>query len=149
MEEAFPARLIDPADLLVLIVDDEEGIRSLVEINLKKEGFQTVCAGDGAEALTKLEPRAPDLIFLDLMMPGQSGYEFLRHLQAAGHSRIPVVISTARSLDSSTVGVILQETNVVGFFPKPFNWPMILDAVHKRLNTRRSAPPLPDASKPG
>jgi CheY-like chemotaxis protein len=140
MAEDFPARLIDPADLLVMIVDDEEDIRDIVEITLKKEGFQTVCAVDGLDAVSKLEPRAPDLIFLDLMMPGQSGYEFLRHLQGAGHGRIPVVIATARSLDSSTVSIILQETNVVGFFAKPFNWPDILDAIHTRLKTLRHTP---------
>ena len=140
MDEAFPSRLANPADLLILIVDDEEDIRTLVDINLRKEGFQTVSAVDGIDAISKLEPRAPDLIFLDLMMPGQSGYEFLRHLQGSGHSRIPVVVATARSLDTSTVAVILQEGNVVEFFTKPFNWPKILDAMHKRLKTLRPSP---------
>jgi two-component system response regulator VicR len=144
MDEAFPSQQVSPSDLLLMIVDDEEDIRTLVEINLKKEGFQTVCAVDGLDAISKLEPRAPDLIFLDLMMPGQSGYEFLRHLQGAGHGRIPVVIATARSLDSSTIAVILQEGNVVEFFTKPFDWPKILNAVHKRLNTVRPSPRLRD-----
>ena len=144
MDEFPPAPLANPADLLVLIVDDEADIRTLVEYNLKKEGFQTVSAVDGLDALAKLEPRAPDLIFLDLMMPGQSGYEFLRHLQSAGHSRIPIVIATARSLDSTTVAVILQEANVVEFFTKPFNWPLILAAIHKRLKTLRPSPRLRD-----
>jgi CheY-like chemotaxis protein len=146
MDEAFPARQLNPADLLLMIIDDEEDIRTLVEINLKREGFKTVSAVDGRDAISKLEPRAPDLIFLDLMMPGQSGYEFLRHLQGSGHGRIPVVIATARSLDSTTIAVILQEGNVVEFFTKPFNWPQILDAIHKRLNTLRPSPRLRDKS---
>jgi two-component system response regulator VicR len=140
MDEFPPVPPGNPADFLIMIVDDEEDIRVLVELNLKKEGFQTVTAVDGVDAMTKLEPRAPDLIFLDLMMPGQSGYEFLRHLQGSGHSRIPIFIATARSLDSSTVAVMLQEANVVEFFTKPFNWPKILDAMHKRLKTLRPSP---------
>jgi CheY-like chemotaxis protein len=148
MDEAFPAREFNPEDFLVLIVDDEEDIRTLVEINLKKEGFQTVCAVDGRDAISKLEPRAPDLIFLDLMMPGQSGYEFLRHLQGSGHALVPVLVATARSLDSSTIDVLLQEANVVGFFAKPFNWPEILDAIHKRLKTQRRSPRLRDRHQP-
>jgi CheY-like chemotaxis protein len=130
----------NPADFLVMIVDDEADVRLLVEFNIKKEGFQTICAINGLDALAKLEPRAPDLIILDLMMPSQSGYEFLRELQGAGHGGIPVFIATARSLDSSTVDVIRQESNVVEFFTKPFNWPAFVGAIHKRLKTARSSP---------
>jgi CheY-like chemotaxis protein len=149
VNEAFPAPPPgNPADFLVLIVDDEADIRTLVEYNLKKDGFQTVSAINGLDAMAKLEPRAPDLIFLDLMMPGQSGYEFLRHLQSAGHSHIPIVIATARSLDSTTVALILQEGNVIEFFTKPFNWPLILGAIHKRLKTLRPSPRLKDRPAP-
>ena len=141
MEEAFPARPRVPADFLVMIVDDDADIRYLVEHNLKKEGFLTVTAVDGFDANAKLEPRVPDLIFLDLMMPGQSGYEFLRHLQGSGHARIPIVIATARALDSTTVEDLLREANVVEFITKPFNWPLIINAICKRLNIQRQAPP--------
>jgi DNA-binding response OmpR family regulator len=141
MAEAFPSRQRSPAEFLVMIVDDDAEIRMLIEYNLKKEGFQTVCAVDGREAFAKLDPREPDFIILDLMMPGQSGYEFLRHLQSSGHARIPIAIATARSLDSSTVSVILQEANVVEFFEKPFNWPRIIAAIGKRLGIQREAPP--------
>ena len=130
----------NPADFLIMIVDDEADVRLLVEFNIKKEGFQTICAINGLDALEKLEPRVPDLIILDLMMPSQSGYEFLRHLQGTGHAGIPVFIATARSLDSSTVDVIRQESNVVEFFTKPFNWPLFVGAIHRRLKTARTSP---------
>ena len=147
MDEFPPAPPANPADLLVMVVDDESDIRVLVEYNLQKEGFKTIAASDGVDALEKIEPRAPDLIFLDLMMPRQSGYEFLRHLQSTGHGRIPIIIATARSLDSTTVALILQEANAVEFFTKPFNWPLILAAIHKHLKTLRPSPRLKD--KPG
>ncbi len=141
MEEAFPARPRVAADFLVMIVDDDEDIRYLVDHNLKKEGFQTVSAVDGLDAFAKMKPREPDL---DLPRPhdspSQSGYEFLRHLQGEGHARIPIVIATARSLDDSTVAVIRQEANVVEFFTKPFNWPLIINAICKRFNIQRSSP---------
>jgi DNA-binding response OmpR family regulator len=140
MDEDPPSGLRDPADVVVLIVDDEPDIRLLIEHVLQKEGFKTVCAVDGNDAFEKLEPRAPDLIFLDLMMPGQSGYEFLRQLQGTQHARVPVVIATARDLDSTTVAVILQEANVIEFFTKPFQWPLILNAIHGRLHTLRPSP---------
>ena len=123
-----------------MIVDDDSDIRYLVEHNLKKEGFLTVSAVDGLDAFAKMKPREPDMIFLDLMMPKQSGYEFLRHLQSEGHARIPIVIATARALDATTVADILREANVVEFFTKPFNWPLIVNAIHKRLNTQRPSP---------
>ena len=147
MSDAFPPGLRNPADFLVMIVDDEADIRLLVEHAIQKEGFRTVTAADGNDAFAKLEPRAPDLIFLDLMMPGQSGYEFLRQLQGTQHARIPVVIATARDLDASTVAVILQEANVIEFFSKPFQWNLILAAIHARLRTLRPSPRQHD--KPG
>ena len=143
--EEFPSPAPrNPADLLILIVDDEDAIRELVEYNLKKDGFQTISAVDGRDALAKLEQRAPDLIILDLMMPGQSGFEFLRHLQGTENARIPVLIATARSLDSTTVAVILHEANAVEFFTKPFDWPKIMTAIHTRLKTLRPSPRLRD-----
>jgi len=130
----------NPADFLIMIVDDEADVRLLVDFNIKKEGFKTITAVNGLDALAKMEPNAPNLIILDLMMPSQSGYEFLRAMQAAGHGSVPVFIATARSLDSSTIEVIRQESNVVEFFTKPFNWPLFVGAIHKHLKTARQSP---------
>jgi CheY-like chemotaxis protein len=130
----------NPAERLIMIVDDEADVRLLIEFNVKKEGFQTITASHGLDALAKIEPRTPDLVVLDLMMPQQSGYEFLRALQAAGHGGIPIFIATARSLDTSTIQVIRQESNVVEFFTKPFNWPTFVGAIHKHLKTVRPSP---------
>jgi CheY-like chemotaxis protein len=146
MGEESPPPLRDPKDFLILIVDDVEDIRTLVELSLMKEGFQTVSAVDGVDAFSKVSLRAPDLIFLDLMMPGQSGYEFLRQLQGTEHARIPIIIATARSLDASTVETLLQEGNVVEFFTKPFRWPKILSTIHARLKTRPPSPRQRDKS---
>jgi two-component system response regulator MprA len=135
MEEAPAPASGNPADYLVMIVDDDPEMRMLTEMRLQKEGFKTVCGSDGLDAFEKFAARVPDVILLDLMMPRQSGYEFLRHIQSEGHGRIPVFILTARTLDSSTVDMLRQEANVVDFFTKPVNWAMCFAAIHRKLNT--------------
>jgi DNA-binding response OmpR family regulator len=68
-------------------------------------------------------------------MPGQSGYEFLRSLQAAGSGRIPVFVVTGSTLDASTISVIKQEGNVVEFIGKPVNVRKFTAALHAHLRT--------------
>ena len=128
-----------PSEKLVLVVDDDDGVRSLIEMNAMMQGFQVLTAENGIDATGKLASRAPDLIVTDLMMPGQSGYEFLRSLQAAGNGRIPVFVVTGSALDASTVGVIKQEANVVEFFSKPIAMAKFVAALHKHLKTAPKA----------
>ena len=134
--DEFAAKFASPSEKLVLVVDDDESVRSLIEMTAMTQGFQVLTAENGNDAMAKLESRTPDLIVTDLMMPGQSGYEFLRSLQAAGSGRIPVFVVTGSALDASTVGVIKQEGNVVEFFSKPIAMAKFTAALHKHLNTK-------------
>ena len=87
----------------VLVVDDEAGARRALTRLLAKEGYETLEAGDGAEAMRALERRTPDVVLLDLMMPVMDGLELLESLQ--GHPQwkaLPVVVLTALS-DTHTV----------------------------------------------
>ena len=87
----------------VLVVDDEAGSRQALMRLLVKEGYETVEAGDGREALRALEARTPDVVLLDLMMPGMDGMELLEALQRHPHWKaLPVVVLTALS-DTHTV----------------------------------------------
>lgn len=79
----------------ILIVDDNENIRKLIEIYLKREGFKTIHAGDGQEALEIIENQKIDLIVLDIMMPVMDGYELTGILREAGYM-IPIVMVTAK-----------------------------------------------------
>lgn len=125
-----------PAEKLVLVVDDDEGVRSFIEMSAMTQGFQVVTAVDGYDAAAKLAAKPADLIVTDLMMPGQGGYEFLRSLQTAGAPRVPVFVVTGSSLDDSTIRLIRQEANVVEFIPKPIRVPAFVAALHKHLNTK-------------
>ncbi|HXS99467.1 MAG TPA: response regulator [Elusimicrobiota bacterium] len=124
-----------PADKLILVVDDDEGIRALVELIAKGEGFQVATAVDGVAGAEAIEARTPDLIVADLMMPRQGGYEFLRGLQASGNSSVPVMIVTGSALNDSTISMLRQEANVVEIFRKPIRAAQFSSAIHRHLGT--------------
>ena len=138
-ESLFAPKLASPSEKTILIVDDEENIRGLIEMAGKHEGFKVISACDGEDANAKIASHTPDLIVADLMMPKQGGYEFLRGLHSSGHGRIPVFVITGSSLDSSTVAMIRQERNVVEFFAKPLRLAPFLALLHQHLKT---APPV-------
>jgi diguanylate cyclase (GGDEF)-like protein len=82
----------------ILIVDDEPTIVELLEEHLRSEGYETLRAFSGEEALQMLEADVPDLVLLDLMLPGMDGYEVCRLMQKdARLNHIPVIMLTARS----------------------------------------------------
>jgi CheY-like chemotaxis protein len=77
----------------ILIVDDEERNRKLLEVFMKAEGYRTICVGDGREAMAIAARERPDLVLLDMMMPGMDGFDVARALKAEPSlRRIPVVI---------------------------------------------------------
>lgn len=78
----------------VLIADDDPAIIKFVRANLKAEGYETLAAIDGAEALEVIERELPDLVILDLMMPRVDGFEVLRRLREWSH--IPIIVLSAR-----------------------------------------------------
>ncbi|MFA5810172.1 MAG: response regulator [Thermoleophilia bacterium] len=81
----------------ILIVDDERSLRALVRANLEVDGFEVSEAVDGVEAMKMLEELRPDLVLLDIMMPGKDGIEVLEDLAADKElSMIPVILLTAK-----------------------------------------------------
>ncbi|NNN05089.1 MAG: response regulator transcription factor [Elusimicrobia bacterium] len=138
VETVMEARPAPPK--VVMVIDDDPDVRILLDHNVRKAGLRAVTAADWRDADAKLAQTPPDLILLDLMLPGRNGYEILRELRAAGHERIPVAIVTARSLDSSTVALLLQEPNVVDFFAKPLDMPRLTDFLRRRLGGSSPSP---------
>ena len=138
VDEFAAPRPAAPSEKLVLVVDDDDSVRSFIETCATMQGFHVITAVNGLDATEKLAARPPDLIVTDLMMPGQSGYEFLRSLQAAGNGRIPVFVVTGSILDASTVALIRQEANVAEFIAKPVNMGQLVAALHLHLRTTRA-----------
>lgn len=104
----------------VLIVDDDPRNRKLVEALLRGEGYSVRSADSGAAALVEIDRAAPDLILLDLMMPGMDGFEFIRRLRAAPASAaVPVVVVTA--LDDPASRARVAAAGVAGTITKPLD----------------------------
>ena len=116
----------------VLLVDDEDDIRTIGQLSLSRVGgWQTVLAASGAEAVTKAAAEQPDLILLDVMMPGMDGPTTLGQLRAqAATARTPVIFMTAK-IQKQEVARYL-ELGAVGVIGKPFD-PMALPAEIKKL----------------
>ncbi len=123
----------------ILIVEDEEDIRELVRYNLNRERFDVLEAGSGEEGLASVLKNRPDLILLDLMLPGKDGMQICRELKRSELScSIPVVMMTARGEESDIVAGL--ELGAEDYIVKPFS-PKVLVARVKAVLRRQTAPP--------
>ncbi|MEK7390300.1 MAG: response regulator [Elusimicrobiota bacterium] len=130
-----------PKDKVVMVVDDDKAVLFLFETHLSAAGFQVVLAANGLDAASQIEKKAPDLIVVDLMMPGRSGYELLLLLPSLGARYAPIFVITGSSLDVSTVDMIKREARVQEFFTKPVDMPSFLAKVHHSLKTEPTGRP--------
>lgn len=105
---------------LIAIIDDEADIRELVHVNLQKRGFETVEFGNGSSFFKYAKKRIPDLIILDLMLPGEDGYEICRELRNSEvMGNIPILMLTARTDESDKV--LGLELGADDYMTKPFS----------------------------
>jgi phosphate regulon transcriptional regulator PhoB len=122
----------------VLVVEDEPDIRSLIVHHLTQDGFRCRTAGDGAEALAQLRAGPPDLIVLDLMLPGMNGLEVTRRLRAEpAWARLPIIMLTAKADEVDRI--VGLEMGADDYIVKPFSPKELLARVRAVL--RRAQPP--------
>ncbi len=115
----------------ILNVDDSASIRQLVSFTLQKEGYQTIEAVDGQDALAKLKARAVDMVITDLNMPNMDGIELIEALRSdAAFKFMPIVMLTTES--AATKKEAGKQAGATGWIVKPFK-PEQLIAVVKRL----------------
>ncbi len=119
----------------ILIVDDEEDIRIYLSTLLGDQGYETVQAKDGEEAMQTVQAGTPDLITLDISMPEKSGIKFFREMKTDDRwKHIPVIIVTGVSEDfKKFITSRHQAPAPEGFVSKPINHEEILDLVHSLL----------------
>ncbi|HEV7192845.1 MAG TPA: response regulator transcription factor [Jatrophihabitantaceae bacterium] len=119
----------------VLVVDDEDNVTHLVSSALRFDGFETITADNGTAALVAVAENDPDLIVLDVMMPGLDGLGVLHNLRSAG-SQVPVIFLTARDAATDRIGGLRAGAD--DYVVKPFSIEELLARVHAVL--RRSTP---------
>ena len=122
---------------LVLIVEDEAALMTMLRYNLEKQGFRVEEAGDGEEALTRINELKPDMVLLDWMLPHLSGIEVCRQLRRRPATReLPVIMITARSEDQDAVRGL--NTGADDYVTKPFSTEALvarMRALMRRSNT--------------
>ncbi|MGH7067909.1 MAG: response regulator transcription factor [Acetobacteraceae bacterium] len=126
-------------DAHILVVDDDARLRGLLARYLAERGFRVTAAGDAAEAREKLGFLKPDLVVLDVMMPGESGLELAHSLQRDPQIRVPILLLTARGAPDDRVAGF--EAGADDYLPKPFD-PREL-VLRMRALLRRTAPAAP------
>lgn len=118
----------------ILVVDDEPDIRMLVRITLDGEGYDVVEASNGEEALEQIAREEPDLVFLDLRMPGIDGWGVLDRLSENGElERIPVVVVSAHASHGSSQRAL--SLGCRGYISKPFDPDELLQAAERFLSS--------------
>src|SRR5512141_2008884 len=118
----------------ILIVDDEEVLRDVLDVVLRREGFDVLSAASGEEALNVLDTEEVDLVILDIMLPGISGIDTLRAIRIA-NPLLPVIVITAfSSIDGA---IEAMKHGAFHYIPKPFKNEEVVLTVNKALEQRR------------
>jgi DNA-binding response OmpR family regulator len=124
----------------VLVIDDEKDLLELVRYNLEKEHLEVICASDGQSGLEIGLQHKPDLVLLDLMMPGMSGLEVCKQLRADPRtSRVPIIMLTAKAAETDKI--VGLEMGADDYVTKPFSVRELLARVRAVL--RRASPEAP------
>src|SRR5205814_3346398 len=134
LERSGPSGTTEGGSSMVLIVDDDPRMREYVRVNLEMEGYAVREAGSAEEGLNVLEEASPDLVLLDVMMPGVDGWEMLQRVQERhGVGAIPVIMFSGKvdEQDASEAA----SSGAQGLIGKPFNYQKLIDQTKQRLLT--------------
>ncbi|MHB8154489.1 MAG: response regulator [Candidatus Omnitrophota bacterium] len=132
----------------ILIVEDEKDIVKMLDYNLKKEGYKTLVAHDGEDALDMANTKLPDLILLDLMLPGVDGLEVCKELKSERKTAsIPVIMLTAKTQESDKV--IGLELGADDYVTKPFSPRELIARIKAVLRRGKENDKLPEILKIG
>lgn len=119
----------------ILIIEDEEDILAMVHFNLVKAGFRVECATTGEEGFARARDIRPDLVLLDLMLPGMDGSEVCRRMRSAPDTvDIPIIMLTAKGEESDVVKGL--ELGADDYVPKPFSPQVLLARIQAVLRRR-------------
>jgi len=118
----------------ILIVDDEPDFREMLNLMLSKEGFETAIAENGEDFLNKIDDFQPDLVTLDVMMPGLTTEEILEKL-IKKKCKPKIILLTVVRYSDEALDEILKKSNIVAYIDKPFDFDDFIDTVNGLLQT--------------
>lgn len=120
-------RVADVDRKRILVIDDDLPLRGMLAAALRQAGFKVLLASDGGEGQRALAIHHPDVILLDLAMPGVNGWDFLQRLKETGYlGTIPIIVLSAH-LHVEPQAIL--QLGVSAILPKPFNLPELIDLV--------------------
>ncbi|HEU5012826.1 MAG TPA: response regulator transcription factor [Roseiflexaceae bacterium] len=126
-------------DKLILIVDDEQRMLNFMRMNLELEGVRVITATDGRDAVDKVREDMPDVVVMDIMMPGMDGFEALRRIRT--FSQVPVLFLTARSEEEDRIKGL--ELGADDYISKPFSHRELISRIRAVLRRHYTPPPTP------
>src|SRR6056297_3932774 len=127
------------ANETVLIVDDEADILQLIKYNLEKEGYRTICTTSGEQALFEAKRHIPNLLVLDLMLPGVDGIEVCTRIRATEATKnMPILMVTAKSDESDIITGL--EVGADDYITKPFSPKVLIARIRAILRRSRRNP---------
>ena len=135
----------------ILVVDDDAGIRQALELMLRKAGYDVLLASDGTSALKAAQQRPPQLIIVDLGLPGGDGFNVIKRIRSMYRlSRIPIAVLTGMHLDENRAKA--EQAGAVAFLPKPLDGAELLrvvaEATGRPAKTKDATPTPPAGSEP-
>jgi two-component system KDP operon response regulator KdpE len=129
-------------DKLILVVDDEPRMVNFMRMNLELEGTRVISAPNGKEAVERVREELPDVVLLDIMMPGMDGFETLRRIRQ--FSQTPVLILTAKDQEEDRIkGLELGADDYIG---KPFSHRELVSRIRAVLRRHYAPPPTTQSS---
>jgi phosphate regulon transcriptional regulator PhoB len=132
----------------ILIVEDEKDIVKMLEYNLRKEGFKIISAYDGEDALDSVTRKHPDLIILDLMLPGMDGLEVCKTFKSESKTAsVPIIMLTAKSQESDKI--VGLELGADDYMTKPFSPGELIARIRAVLRRVKEKDKLPEVLKIG
>ncbi len=116
----------------IMVVDDEPDLREMLGLMLNKEGFETETAENGSDFLDKLDEFNPDIVTLDIMMPGLTTSEILKELKGK-KSNPKIILLTVVRYSEEEKKKIVSMGNIVDYVAKPFDIDELTDRIHKHI----------------
>lgn len=131
----------------ILVIEDEEDILALIHFNLVKEGYKVECATSGEEGFKKAKDMLPDLILLDLMLPGMDGREVCQKLREIPDTKqCPIIMLTARGEEHDVIQGL--EIGADDYISKPFSFQVLLARIRAVLRRRMTSDDKRDRAQP-